>query len=167
MKITTITVLSIIFCSACAVPSHYKPNEISTHGNFSCLTPQREMMLTMPFNVCPMLSSAPMAKGKYWKTSNFSDRFSKADIATRSTVRQIKNCSARAKTMQLYLVTPGEKFNVSHYKTRSDTVRPNRLFAYGSYGKNGQILPWSHEFMANNLEDKAQRVMLDFEVCGK
>jgi hypothetical protein len=165
MKKTTISVLSIILCSACAVPSHYKPNEISTDGNFSCLTPKREMMITMAFNVCPMLSSTPAAKGKYWKTSDFNDRYNKTDIASRSTVSQIKNCNSGAKTLQLYLVKPSDKFNVSHYKTKSDTVRPNRLFAYGSYDKNGQTLPWSHEFMANNLEDKAQRVLLDFEVC--
>jgi hypothetical protein len=164
--IRTIKVISMtVICTSCAVPSHYQAGDISSKMDLTCISPKREMMVTMSYNICPLLANKPTEKADYWKISDFNERFNKAALTTHQHVNLIKDCSGKGNTLHMYLLSPKDQLSVRHYTSRSDTVKANRLFAYGSWVKADETLSWQTEFAGDKLDDIALRVLVDFTAC--
>lgn len=156
--------LVLAMLSSCAIPSYYDLKNIEG-ADMSCLVPKQDMLIYMPYNICPMLSELPTPKEKYWKAEHFNQRFSKENIAQYSNVNAQKVCNEKSNTMHIFLLKTNDKIYVNEMSTRTDTVRSNRLFFYGKVKKEEKILDIYGEIKGNNLKSIKKRILNTYNLC--
>lgn len=158
--------LTLLMLSSCAIPSGYNFKDIEG-ANMTCLSPKQDMLIYMPYNICPLLSEFPTPRERYWKIENLGGRFSKENIGEYSNVNTHKICNKKSKTMHFFPLNKSDKIYISEISTRNDTVRVNRLFLYGKTNKKGQELDIYGEVNGNNLKSIKKRIFGTYKLCKR